>query len=157
MLDPDSFIVQTRDVELADQIRIEESRPLVERVLKLLSQGCIGADAHLDLRLADVKRGGRQQSLEDGLVNGNLRAPDVVEDKPRVLEIVHHLKLQVDRVNPVTEGRIVELLRELPDSNLLLVEALVPAVRAALAEAAALPLAVDVRLRRARTTSQSRS
>ena len=32
MFDPDSCIMQTR-VELADQIRIEESRPLVDRVV----------------------------------------------------------------------------------------------------------------------------
>ena len=73
IFDPDCFAMQT-PVELADKIRIEECSSLVERVVELLAQGPIGLDAHLDLRLADVNRDGRQQRLEHTLVNGDLRA-----------------------------------------------------------------------------------
>ena len=47
------------------------------------------------------------------------------------------------------EGRLVNVLRDLPDGNLLLVNALVPAMRGAFSISTARALGVDVRLREA--------
>ena len=92
MFDPDCFVMQAR-VELADQIRIEECRHLVERVIELLGQWPIGLDPHLDLRLADVDRGGRQQRLGHGLVNGGLSAPDLVENNLKLMQYAKEISV----------------------------------------------------------------
>ena len=76
----------------------------------------------------------------------SLGSPHLVEHEARVSEVVHHLELEVNGVDPVPEGRFVNVLRNLPDGDLLLVDALVSAVRATFANSAACALPIDVSL-----------
>ena len=149
VLDADGAIVQAR-AELVDQVGVEERGPLLERVVQVQRQWRVGRDAQILLRLPDLYRRDREQGLEHRSVDGDLGSPHLVEDEARVAEVMNHLELEVNGVDPVPECRFVDVLRKLPDGNLFLVDALVPAMRAAFSDPTARALAVDVSLREAK-------
>ena len=111
-------------------MRISESGALVEWVVAQLIELIVISNLHLRLRPRKIQVGRDDAQRKDLLVDSALGAADVVEDKVGVLQPVHQLKLHVDCLDPMAEGRFVDFLRNFPNCCLLCNNPLLPVATA---------------------------